>query len=250
MNSWTAAEHQKYQKFSHRNNLYEFTCVPNGYCHGPRKFKKSLKPLLSALRLDGVTIAAYLDDSINMNRSFQECWENTKLIIQTFQNLGFTVHPEPKSVFHPSQKTEFLGLILNWVTMTITLIDKKQRQLKSFCTNILLATTTKIRTITSILGKITSSFPATKFGRIHYRGLEIYKTVAVSKHRDNYNAKTSLTDEAKHDLIWWRHITHLYNNIVISNPGRSIWTDESSYGWGAVMESKSTGGLFSTLEKY
>ena len=127
-----AAEHQKYQKFSHRNNLYEFTCVPNGYCHGPRKFIKSLKPLLSALRLDGVTIAAYLDDSINMNRSFQECWENTKLIIQTFQNLGFTVHPEPKSVFHPSQKIEFLGLILNWVTMTITLIDKKQRQLSPF----------------------------------------------------------------------------------------------------------------------
>lgn len=63
----------------------------------------SLKPLLSALRLDGVTIA-YLYDCINMNRSFQECQENKEQIIQMFQNLGFTVHPESKSVFHPSQK--------------------------------------------------------------------------------------------------------------------------------------------------
>ena len=108
-----AAEHQKYLKFSHRNDLYQFTCLPNGYCHGPRKFTKSLKPLLSSLRLDGVTIATYLDDCININRSFQECWGNTKQIIQTVQNLGFTVHSETKSVFHASQKIEFLGFILN-----------------------------------------------------------------------------------------------------------------------------------------
>ena len=62
--------------------------------------------------------------------------------------------------------------------------------------------------------------------------------------------KTSLTDKAKYDLIWWRdNITHIYNNIVTSNPDRCITTDISSYGWGAVMESKSTGKFFSILEK-
>ena len=118
---------------------------------------QSLKPPLSALLLDGVIIAAYLDGCINMNRSSQEYWENTKQIIQTF-------HPEPKSVFDPSQKIELLGFILNSVTMKIILPDEKKRQLKSFCTNILLTTTTEIRKIASILGKITSSFPAAKFG--------------------------------------------------------------------------------------
>ena len=94
-----ATEHQKYLKFSHRNNLDQFT---NGYCHVSRKFTKYLKPSLSALRLDDVTIAAYLDDCINLNCSSQECLENTEQTIQIFQNLGFTVYPEPKSSHHPS----------------------------------------------------------------------------------------------------------------------------------------------------
>ena len=85
---------------------------------------------------------------------------------------------------------EFLSFILNSVTMTIILADEKKRQLKSFYTNILLATTTNIRKIASIVGKITSCFPA-----------------------------------------------------------RCIRTDASSYGWGAVIEAKSTGGLLSASEK-
>ena len=39
-------EHQKYLKFANKDNLYKFTCLPNGYCHGPQKFTKVLKPLL------------------------------------------------------------------------------------------------------------------------------------------------------------------------------------------------------------
>ena len=59
-----------------------------------------------------------------------------------------------------------------------------------------------------------------------------------------------MTDEVKHDLSWWRDIiTHIYNNIFISNPDRCIKTDGFSYGWGGIMESKSIGGLFSTSEQ-
>ena len=102
--------HQKYLKFANNQDLYKFTCLPNGYCHGPRKFTKVLKPPFSTLRLDNITIAAYLDDSINMNPSSNQCWENTPKIIKLFQTLGFTVLSEPKSNFTPTQRIEFLGV--------------------------------------------------------------------------------------------------------------------------------------------
>ena len=54
--------YQKYLKFSNKQDLYKFTCLPNGSCNGPRKFTKVLKPPLSTLRLDNITIAAFLDD--------------------------------------------------------------------------------------------------------------------------------------------------------------------------------------------
>ena len=85
--------------------------------------------------------------------------------------------------------------------MKINLTEKKERQLKSFCTNILLATTANICTVATIVGKITERFPAAKFGRLHYRSLKRCKTVPLSKHRGNYNTKASLEDEAKHNLI-------------------------------------------------
>ena len=44
-------EHPKYLKFYFREKLYQFTCLPNGLCSDPCKFKKLLKPLFSCLRL-------------------------------------------------------------------------------------------------------------------------------------------------------------------------------------------------------
>ena len=37
-----AAEHQKYLKVSHRDDLYQLTCLLNRNRHGTRKFTKSL----------------------------------------------------------------------------------------------------------------------------------------------------------------------------------------------------------------
>ena len=60
--------HQKYLKFANNQDLYKFTCLHNGYFHGPRKFTtKVLKSPVSTLKLDNTTIAAYLDDFININ---------------------------------------------------------------------------------------------------------------------------------------------------------------------------------------
>ena len=94
--------HQKYLKFANNQDLYKFTCPPNGYCHGLRKFTKVLKPPLFTLRLDNITIAAYLEDCINMNPSLSQFWESTQKTVKLFQTLGFTVHSESKSNFTPA----------------------------------------------------------------------------------------------------------------------------------------------------
>ena len=44
------------------------------------------------------------------------------------------------------------------------------------------------------------------------------------------------------------NIDKIYNDIIVSNPSIEIKTDASLNGWGAVMSSNSTGGLFSDEE--
>ena len=120
--------HQKYLEFANNQRLYKFTLLPNGYWYGPKKFTKVLSPPLSTLRLDNITIAAYLDDCINMNPSLNPCRENTKKIIKLFQTLGFTAHSEPKSNFTPTQRIEFLEFLIDSVTMPISLNNSKKQK--------------------------------------------------------------------------------------------------------------------------
>ena len=93
-----------------------------------------------------------------MDKKERACWENTKTIVNTLQNLGLTVHPEPKSSFYPTQQIEFLGFEINSVSTTITLTNTKKENLKLFYTNFLNIRSPKIRTVASLLGKITLDF--------------------------------------------------------------------------------------------
>ena len=99
------------------------------------------------------------------------------------------------------------------------------------------------------MGKIISSFPATKFGRLHYRNLEVFKTRPLKYYKNNFNAKVCLSEEAKGDLRWWKNnVDEIYNDIIVPKPSIEIKTDTSLNGWGAVMGSSSTGELFSDEE--
>ena len=84
-------EHQKYPQFANKDHLYKFVCLPNGYYQRPRKFTKALKPPSSKLHLDKVTIVAFLDDWLNIDKNKTKCLENTKTIINAFQNLNYQI---------------------------------------------------------------------------------------------------------------------------------------------------------------
>ena len=211
----------------------------------------SRKPPLSKIGLNKIRIAAYLDDCLNINKRERKCWESAKTIVNAFQNLGFTVYPESKSSFYPTQQIEFLRFEINSVSITITLTNAKTENLSVFFTKILQqkanSRTPNLRTVTSLFGKITSTFPAAKRDRLHYRGLKRCKTLALYKSSGPSNARVHLTEAIKSDIRWQKeNVNHLCNEIIVTNPDKCITADDASYGWGAVMESNSTGSLFTT----
>ena len=158
-----------------------------------------------------------MDDCINMNPSLNQCWENTPKIIKLFQT---------------TQRIEFLGFVIDSVTMTTTLNNNKKQKLKTFCANLLSGVTT-IRTISQVLVKITSSFPATKFGRLH-KNLELFKTRALKYHKNNFNTKVYLLEEGKgggKTMVEKNNIDEICNDIIVPNPSVEIETNASLNGW-------------------
>ena len=101
-------DHTKFLKFIWKNQLYKFLVLPNGLRCGPRKFTKLMKPPIATLKLDGHTIAIYIDDLINVGLTFDECVENVIASIKLLNSLGFIIHPD-KSILFPKQEITFLG---------------------------------------------------------------------------------------------------------------------------------------------
>jgi hypothetical protein len=50
----------------------------------------------------------------------EACKNNIEDSTNLFQQLGFVIHPE-KSVLHPVQAIEFLGFVINSLSMTVRL---------------------------------------------------------------------------------------------------------------------------------
>ena len=95
-------------KFIFDGQLFQFTCLPNGLCSGPRKFTKLLKGPLASLREVGHVISAYIDDIFNLSMTYQECQQNIADTINLFS-------------------------VINSETMTVKLTADKKVKIKEAC---------------------------------------------------------------------------------------------------------------------
>ena len=121
-----AIEHQKFLRFVWRDNLYQYVCLPNGLSSAPRIFTKLLKPVFKVLREKGLLSSAYIDDLYLQGDTFHECHENALNTVQLLRDLG-------TSCLHPSQQLEYLGFVLNSVSMTVRLSHARVEKVVQAC---------------------------------------------------------------------------------------------------------------------
>ena len=240
---------QKYLKFKYQDKLFKFLALPNGLCSGPRKFTKLLKPALAFLRNQGFIVSAYIDDIIIIDESYDACIKATVETIKLLDFLGFVIHPK-KSNFVPSKGVTYLGFSINSETMNVTLPSTKVLKIKDKCSKLSMSHNLSIRDVASVIGLIVSTFPAVKFGPLHYRSLENDKIQALAISKGNFDHAMSLSKTAYDDLRWWiDNVESSFNDMAISNPEMVIATDASSTGWGAVLGSTRTRGIWNLHEQ-
>ena len=130
------ASERKLVSFKWKEQIYQFTCLPNGLSCAPRKFTKILKPVLAHLHTKGHISVAHLDDLYLQGQTYEDCIRNvidTTLLLET---LSFIVHPI-KSVLVPTQEIVVLGFVINSLTLTVMLTKEKAVNLKKSCTQVL-----------------------------------------------------------------------------------------------------------------
>lgn len=222
--------------------------MPNGLGCASRLFTKLIKPAYSHLRQKGLTSSAYIDDCYLQGDTCEDCKENVELTVDLFQRLGFTINQE-KSVVIPQNKMEFLGFVIDSLSMTVTFKRDKIMKLKMLCQSALKQSTWSIKSLAEMSDTIVAGFPAVQYGQLFYRSLEIAKCEALRQNKGDYSAMMTLNNECRQDLQLWIDNVESSNKLIChSRPCITTQSDASLEEWGAVRGEISTEGRW-TLEE-
>ena len=196
---------RKYLRFKFEEQIYEFTCVPNGIKSGPRLFTKLMKiPLATLRRQNNITITGYIDDTLIIADSVTECAKALADTAALLQALGFTINRE-KSEFLPVTKLQYLGYIIDSNLMRVTLPSDKVENIYEMVQELINDDVCTIRRAAQVAGSLISTSSANRFAALFSKQLEIEKNMALKQNYFDFDAVMSLTDDCKEQLQWWLH---------------------------------------------
>ena len=96
---------------------------------------------------------AYLDDLLLVSESEEKCEMAVSDSIDLLESLGFVINVK-KSVFKPSHRIEYLGVILDSGTMKVTLTEAKMNEIVDLCSLMRNRNRASIRSVCSLVGKL------------------------------------------------------------------------------------------------
>jgi len=243
-----AVEHQKFLCFVWKKEFYQYVCLPFGLCSAPRVFTKILRPVVGWLRARGIRLVIYLDDILIMAETSALLLKDLNSVTNILDRLGFLVN-EKKSVFIPCQVLEFLGCIVNSVSLCFSLPLSKVNKVIQLWEKALRAEKISLRQLASIMGNFSWAIPMVPFAQAHFRNLQQFFHFESRRNGGNLDAYVFLSVTAKADLQWWFSNLQSFNGkaILPDEPDMIIYSDASLTGWGAFCEQVTTRGPW-TLE--
>lgn len=147
--------------------------MPFGLSPAPCLFTKILKPAVGVLRQSGMRLVIYLDDIIILNESRDGALQDLDTTNLLFSSLDFVINWE-KSVREPSRSMEFLGMIIDSVTLSLASPNDKVSSILSICSQALVKKWISLSELASLLGNFSWAIPTVSFAQAHYRNLQSF----------------------------------------------------------------------------
>ena len=180
-------QHRNYLRFQWKKINYEFQMVPFGLASAPRVFTKILRPVAATMRKKGIRLIVYLDDTLVLAQSQTTLKRHVTSVAETLCNLGFTLNHK-KSVLEPMQSIEFLGFIVNSLTMSILLSQEKVDKIVKECRHMRHQEWVTPRQLAQLIGLLTSTNNlAVAPAPLHYSALQRLRNKALKNNQGNYD---------------------------------------------------------------
>ena len=236
--------HESYRKFltfSFEGRLYQFNVLPFGLSTAPLVFTKLMRPVVSFWRSKGLRLLPYLDDFLFLSSTIQEAGANRNLVENTLNCLGLQRNVA-KGQWDPVTSLVHLGVGIDTTSTTFFVPEDKLLILKASARSILSYACSHRRWVQgpklqSFLGFAQSLRVAVPLTNTNLRSMYDCMAQQQGTSRD-----FKLSNQALRDLRWYVDIppTETRFRIVPPQASRTVATDASGFGWGAVLDGSLT----------
>jgi hypothetical protein len=199
---------------------YYERCLPFGLASAPELFEKFstvVQLMLTTLGIDHVH--HFIDDFWLAAAALSTCTFNFQRTINLFKKLGIPL--SAGKMFPPCQVLEFLGLIIDSKSWTITLPNSKRIDIMKLLQSNLYQNKIWItkRELQSMLGKLVFASRAVKLGRTFYRGLiEVLRSYPADCSK---NEQLEISKRMRKDMNWWLNLLINHTGVCVVPPSLS-----------------------------
>ena len=226
--------------------IFRFRTLNFGLSQAPWIFTKVIRQVLIILRGRGITCSAYLDDFIVVGDSFEGLQQTLEEeVLPLFSSLGLLINEE-KSKLIPSQRVEYLGLVMDLGAGLISIPTQKVKSSRKAIGRIEAdfwrgRRSLTLRKIASISGIIVALDPALLQARLFTRS--VLGLIREGKELGKrWGQSMELTLEAMKDLLYLKEVIRENVGRPMRTSQRSavLFVDASRSGWGAVLQDAGT----------
>ena len=116
--------------------------------------------------------------------------------------MGYIINSK-KSITSPAQILEFLGLIVDTVSMELRLPLDKLKKTRAESRKLAREQITSARSLARLLGKMNATTPVIPPALLFCRHLQMSLTRALEEGSQSYETPVTLSPEGREELMWW-----------------------------------------------
>ena len=206
------------------------TRLPFGARSAPGIFHRITQSVKRMMARKGFSkLVVYLDDFLVVGRTLKECQQAFDTLCALLLELGFVI--SPSKLVRPCQKLTFLGVDIDTQSLSLSLSQKKLRDLKDLLLSFQSRVRASKRQLQQLAGRLNWACKVVHGGRTFLRRiLDLMSSLA------SQSAKCLLSEEFFKDLDWWVSFLEVFNGFCSfhdSRPVTNLHTDACTWGIGA-----------------
>ncbi len=193
----------------------------------------------------GIRILNYKDDWLILAQSQELALRHRDVVLAHLESRGLRLNAK-KSVLSPAQRTTYLGVVWDSITMQAQLSPARVESILNALKNIKLGQRITVHYLQRVLGLMAAASTVIPLGLLHMRSFQLWLRARGFHPRANPQRQIRVTRQGLRTLSMWFRPRFLTLGPTLGPCCRRkmLTTDASLTGWGAVLDGRPAQGIW------